>query len=286
MIVLTGGTGNLGRAIAAAAAASLPRDALRISTRNPDAVPPEFGLEARLGDFDAPATLASAFEGADQLVLVSANGSDDERWARHRAAIDAAAAAGVGHVVYISYAPVARSLDLIHAEVNKRTEDYLREHVPAATVLRCNYYAQLFLMFVGPALETGEILLPAGDGKAAMIGYDDIARSVVATLAPGFARGRTFELSGPVALGYADLAQTLGEVFGRPVRYQSVDGAAAEAWIGRLPVPPEYVPFIAMAAREVAGGHFDRVTGDVEALTGTAPARADVVWREALARAG
>jgi uncharacterized protein YbjT (DUF2867 family) len=64
--------------------------------------------------------------------------------------------------------------------VSKRSEDHLIASGVGYTILRCNYYAQLFLMFAGIAAETGEILLPAGDGKAALIGYDDIAACVVA----------------------------------------------------------------------------------------------------------
>jgi uncharacterized protein YbjT (DUF2867 family) len=79
-------------------------------------------------------------------------------------------------------------------------------------------------------------------------------------------------------------AATLSAAFGRPISYRSVDGADAEAWISRLPVPGEYVPFIAMAAREVAGGHFDHVTDHAERLTGVKPTPADQVWIDTLAR--
>lgn len=283
MIVLTGGTGNLGGAIIQHAASAFPAEGLSISTRNPHGVKTGGGeLDIRAGDFDDPSSLSGAFEGADQIVLVSANGSDDERWERNRNAIDAAVAAGARHLVFISYAPVAHGPDLMHAEVTARTEEHLRASRIEYTILRCNYYAQLFLMFVQPAMETGEILLPAGAGRAAMIGYNDIARSVVAALRPNFVRNGTFELSGPAGVGYADLAVTLSSVFGKPIVYRSVDGTEAEAWISRLPVPPQYVPFIAMAAREVAGGYFDHVTGDVEKLTGSAPESADAIWRAAL----
>ena len=283
MIILTGGTGNLGGAIIAAATEALPAKDLRISTRNPDGVKAGNGaVEVRHGDFDDPQSLAHAFAGANQVVIVCANGSDEERVVRNRNAIDAAVAAGAEHVVFISYSPVAHAPEAIHADVAKKSEEHLQLTGVAYTILRCNYYAQLFLMFVQPALETGEILMPAGDGKAAMIGYGDIANCVIAALRPDFERGRVFELTGPVSVGYADLAKAFGESFGRTIEYRSVDGEEAEAWIGRLPVPPQYIPFIAMAAREVANGYFDHLTADVERLTGTRPQSAPEIWRAAL----
>ena len=286
MIVLTGATGQLGSQVAAALEGAFPAERLRFGSQDPaklaDAV--GRGIDVRRADFDVPETLDSAFAGAEQVVIISTPGSDEERQARHSAAIQAVKRAGVGHVVYTSYAPVAHGLHLIHAQTNANTEAELRGSGLPFTILRNNYYAELLLMFAGIALETGHIRLPAGDGTAAMIGRGDIARAIAATLQPDFERGRTLELTGPQAFGYADLARTIGEATGREVRYEDVDGDDATAFVSRLPVPPQYIPFIVESAREVAGGYFSHVTGDFAELVGEDAAPATAIWRGALSQ--
>lgn len=288
MIVLTGASGQLGSLVAAALEHAFPASELRFTSQDTGklAAQAERGIDVRVANFDTPEGLDTAFEGADQLVIISTSGSDEERQTRHAAAIAAAIRANVGHVVYTSYAPVAHNLDLIHARTNANTEADLQSSGLPFTILRNNYYAELLLMFAGIGLETGHIRLPAGDGKAAMIGRGDIARAIVATLKSGFARGRIFELTGPEAFGYADLAKTISDVTGREVRYEDVDGAAAEAFVSRLPVPPHYIPFIIESAREVRSGYFGHVTDDFEHLVGEPATPATAIWRTALGHSG
>lgn len=188
MIVLTGASGQLGGQVAKLLEGTFAAGELRFTSQDTaklaDAA--QRGIDVRQANFDDPAGLEHAFEGADQLVIISTSGSDEERETRHSAAIQAASRAGVGHVAYTSYAPVAHGLHLIHAQTNANTEAELRESGLPFTILRNNYYAELLLMFAGIALETGHIRLPAGSGTAAMISRGDIARAIVATLTPGF----------------------------------------------------------------------------------------------------
>lgn len=286
MIVVTGGNGQLGRAIAGELLRAVGPGGLRLSVREPGKAG-EFaarGVEVREGDFDRPDTLVRAFDGATQLVLVSTDGPDADRLRRHRTALDAARRAGVGHVVYTSYVPAGSGRDLLHAAVHADTEEHLKGLGCEYTILRNNYYAELFLMFAGLAASTGAIRLPAGSGRAAMISRPDIAAAVAAAVAPGAARNRTLELTGPSSHGYADLAAVVARATGRPVEYHDSDDRVAADWLAGGPVPPPFVPFVLQASRELAAGHFAAVTGDFRALTGRDAVAAPVVWERALAR--
>src|SRR5687767_3716746 len=98
MILVTGATGALGRLIAERLA---DRDDTVLGTRDPQRL--TAALPVRRIDFDDPATLRTGFDGVDVLLLISAGyGEDDTVITRHGAAVDAAAKAGVGHVVYTS----------------------------------------------------------------------------------------------------------------------------------------------------------------------------------------
>src|SRR4051794_40443476 len=93
-ITVTGATGHLGQLILS----ELKGNDVRAVARRPEAID---GVEARLGDYDRPETLADAFAGTDVLVFVSASEAG-KRVPQHRAIVDAAVEAKVGRIVYTS----------------------------------------------------------------------------------------------------------------------------------------------------------------------------------------
>ena len=289
MIVATGGNGQLGRLVAARLERELDPSAFRLSVRAvaPDDPRRARGVAMREADYDDPAALARAFEGAEQLVLVSADGLDEVRLRRQLNAVRAAKDAGVAHIVFTSSSTVGKGPGLAHAEVNRRTEDAIVETGAAYTILRNNLYAELLLMFAGPALATGVIRLPAGQGRAAMIARADIAEAVVRVVSGTVPRGRIYELTGPAAFGYHDLAATVSATAGRAITYEPSSTDAAIAWLaGRLPVPEFYLPLIVDAAREFGEGWLEPVTADFRVLVGTDARSAPDVWRSVMREAG
>ena len=100
-IVVTGASGKVGGEVARLLHGA-PGVTLRLVGRSLERLPALEGVEqaqAGFGDADA---CAAAFDGADALLLVSAGEAEDRR-DQHRTAIDAAARAGVRHVVYTSF---------------------------------------------------------------------------------------------------------------------------------------------------------------------------------------
>jgi NAD(P)H dehydrogenase (quinone) len=102
-LIITGGSGQLARRAAELLLAKIAPQDLIVTTRTPAGLRSlaERGVVVRQADFAAPQTLRAAFAGAERMLLVSATDLD-QRTAQHRAAIDAAKAAGVRHVVYTS----------------------------------------------------------------------------------------------------------------------------------------------------------------------------------------
>jgi NAD(P)H dehydrogenase (quinone) len=103
MIVVTGATGQLGRAIVERLIERVPPSLVGVSVRNPEksADLTQKGVCVRSADFAEPASLASAFEGASQVLIISSNARrhGGDTLTQHRAAIDAARAAGARRVV-------------------------------------------------------------------------------------------------------------------------------------------------------------------------------------------
>src|SRR5437867_6201091 len=101
MIIVTGATGQLGGLIVERLLERMPAGQVGVSVRDLDKAGNlrARGVRVRRGDFGDPAALARAFEGATQVLIVS--GPADP--APHRAAIEAARAAGAGRILYTSH---------------------------------------------------------------------------------------------------------------------------------------------------------------------------------------
>src|SRR5215217_8215650 len=106
-LLVTGASGQLGRLVLDALLASGVAPASIIATsRDPSklATYAEKGIQTRRADFDDPGSLAAAFAGADRILVVSTDALDvpGKRLTQHTAAINAAKAAGAGHILYTS----------------------------------------------------------------------------------------------------------------------------------------------------------------------------------------
>ncbi len=159
-IGVTGATGQLGGRVAQRLAAA--GVAQRLVARDPDRCPRLPGADvvrAAFGDGDA---VRKALAGLDTVLMVSASETVD-RVDQHRSFIDAAAAAGVGHLVYISFSGAAPDATFTLARDHWATEQQIRASGLAFTFLRDNLYADFLPQMVGA---DGVIRGPAGDGHA------------------------------------------------------------------------------------------------------------------------
>ena len=87
---------------------------------------------------------------------------DVDRLDEHRAFVDAAAAAGVRHLVYVSFFGAAPDATFTLARDHAATEQHLRDSGMAWTFLRDNLYLEFMDQMVGA---DGVIRGPAGDGR-------------------------------------------------------------------------------------------------------------------------
>ncbi|WP_346008025.1 SDR family oxidoreductase [Janibacter terrae] len=262
-VALTGATGRIGGRVAQRLATKgVP---LRLLVRDPDRAPDLPRSSAVVAPFaDGPAVRA-ALEGVETAFMVSASEAAD-RAEQHRTFVDAAAAAGVRHLVYLSFQGASPGSTFTFARDHAVTEDAIRASGMTWTFLRDGFYADFMPGLVG---EDGAIRGPGGDGRVAVVAQDDIADAAAAVLAdPAAHAGATYTLTGPAALSFTEIATILGEVEGRDIRY--VDETLAEARASRAAYgAPEWEvagwisTYTAIAADEHA-----EVIGDVEALTG------------------
>ncbi|TQM64217.1 SDR family oxidoreductase [Humibacillus xanthopallidus] len=265
-LAVTGSTGWLGGLVAGdlanrgVAQRLLVRDASRAPGLQRAAV-----RECTYGD---RAAAERALAGVRTLFMVSAAEQED-RLQEHLTFVDAAAAAGVAHVVYVSFFGAAPSATFTLARDHWATEEHLKASGMAWTFLRDNLYLEFVDALVG---QDGVIRGPAGDGRAAVVSHDDIARAAVAVLRdPAAHVGRTYDLTGPEALSFADMAAVIREVTGRDVSFH--DETVEEAYASRAAygAPDWQVDAWVSTYTAVRAGELDGVSDDVERLTGRRP---------------
>lgn len=266
-LVITGATGHIGGRVAAGLV-----DAgvdVRLLVRHPARLPePLREVEAAVAEYRDGAAVREALAGARVVFMVSAAESAD-RLAEHRTFVDAAAAAGVEHVFYTSYAGAAPDSTFTLGRDHAATEERLRGSGMAWTFLRDNLYLDVLAQFVG---SDGVLRGPAGSGRVAAVARADVAAVAIAVLTDrGPHVAKTYELTGPRAFTLAEAAAAIATATGREVRFH--DETLNEAYESRASygAAPWQVEAWVSTYTAIAAGELSRVTDDVERLSGRTP---------------
>jgi uncharacterized protein YbjT (DUF2867 family) len=242
MILIVGATGSIGRH----AVAELVKQGgkLRVISRDPEKTRalPHFGnVDVVTADPTQPGSLAPAFAGADKVLLIPPSSPNWD--VSEKNLIDAAKHAGAKHVVKTSVMGADPSAPSMSLSFHYRGEKNLAASGVPFTVLRPNSFMQNFLMYYAPTIRSdGAFYGCVGDSKLAVVDTRDIAEVAVAALTdPGTTyHGKTYDVTGPEALTYADAAQKISAASGRAVRYQDLPpdtleqallGAGVPGWV-------------------------------------------------------
>jgi uncharacterized protein YbjT (DUF2867 family) len=265
LIAVTGATGALGGRVARRLADRGVEQ--RLVVRDPSRAPSLPGAHVvaapAYGDGGA---IRAAFTGAGTVLLVSASESAD-RVDQHLTAVDAAVAAGVDRIVYVSFLGAAPQATFTLARHHFLTEERIRSHGVPFTFLRDSLYADVFPYFVGA---DGVIRGPAGEGRVAPVARDDIADAAVAVLLQDHA-GRTYDLTGPAAVTLHEIAADIAAATGVAVSYQPETVAEAYASRAHYGAPDWEVEGWVTSYAAIGAGELDVVTNDVHQLTGHTP---------------
>lgn len=215
MILVTGATGTIGRSVVSRL--SDARTPFRATTRQEGlAGSKPFLVRMDLGDRDS---VVAALAGVETVFLNSSQ--HPEMAAQQNGLIDAAAAAGVRHVVKVSAGSVATGADKpswtgrAHAAVEAR----LKQSGIGSTILRPNYFMQN-LLGLAPAIAAGKLPMALDGQRLALVDARDIAAVATTVLcAPEAHGGRTYELTGPEALTPTEIADRLSAALGTRITH-------------------------------------------------------------------
>lgn len=217
-ILVTGATGNVGRAVVTALRArGLPaRPGLREPAGEPDAV---------ALDFLRPQTFAPALAGVGGLFLLRPPPISDVKPTLN-ALVDAALAAGVRRIVFLSVIGADTRGYIPHAKVEK----HLTQSTAEWSLLRAGFFAQNLGDAYRPDIrERDRLFVPAGAGRAAFVDVRDVGEVAARCFAePGHERA-AYTLTGPEALSFDEVAALLTRALGREIRYAR-PGVARYLW--------------------------------------------------------
>ncbi len=276
---ITGASGRLGREATHRLLELVDPADVVLLTRTPAALA-DFaarGVSVRGADFTRPESLVDAFAGVQRVLLISIH-ADGARIANQRAAIDAAKAAGVDRIAYTSIPRPEADNPAGLVPDHAATEQHLRASGLEWTMLRNNLYAHLQLDTLTQAARSGQLITNNGDGRVAFVTREDCAAAAAAALVEDVAANRSYDITGPEALGDAELAQLASRIGGKPVEAVSIDDATFTAGLVSKGLPEPIAEMVASFGAATRGGWLSEVTDSVATLTGRAPtALADLI---------
>jgi NAD(P)H dehydrogenase (quinone) len=266
LIAVTGSTGALGGRVARrlAAAGVTQRLVVRDAARAPELSGAEVVTANGYQDADG---MAAALAGVGTLFLVSATETAG-RVALHTAAVDAAVAAGVARIVYVSFVGAGPYATFTFARDHWHTEEHIRASGVAHTVLRNNLYLDMLPHFPGA---DGVLRGPAGAGKFGGVARDDIADVAVAALTTSGHDATTYDVTGPVAITMDQVAAELTRASGRLITYDAETLDQAYASRASFAAPAWEVAGWVTSYAAVAVGELDVVSSAVADLAGHQP---------------
>ncbi|SEB62823.1 SDR family oxidoreductase [Terriglobus roseus] len=269
MIVVTGATGKLGQHVIEGLLKSVPPAEIVAAVRTPEKAADlaAKGVQVRQADYFQPASLGTAFAGADALLLISSSELRD-RVSQHKTVIDAAKSAGVKLIAYTSLLRADTSTNSVLAPDHSATEDYLRASGVPFVILRNGWYLENHTENLGPALEHGAILGAAKDGRFASAARADYAAAAVAVLTGKGHENKVYELGGDAPYTLTELAAEVTRQSGKTVIYQNLPEAEYEKTLESFGLPTAIAHMLADADRGASEGELDNPGSDMRTLIG------------------
>ena len=278
MILITGVTGTVGRAVLEEVRKT--RKAFKALYRSEDdARKAPAGVEAVSGDFSAKTSMKGALQGVDIIFLVCS--PIPALVELESNVLDACVDSEVKHVVLnsaLGAGDYAKSFPGWH----KKVEEKLKASNLGYTILRPNGFMQNILSYLAPSIrEQGAFYAAMKSARTSYLDVRDIAAVAAKTLAePAAHAGNTYELNGPEAVSYPELAQRISHAAKREVKYVDVPASAQRKSMLDLGMPEWQVDALLDLQEYYVAGQGGDVTDVLPRLLGRAPIRLEQFLEE------
>jgi len=276
MILVTGATGNLGKAtinsllnkgILANNIAALVRDESKST---------EFkskGIQVRIGDYQNFDSLKSSFEDVDKLLLISSSSEIAQRFEQHKNVINAAKVAGVNHIIYTSFdmKDLRRSMMVEDVQYHADTSDYLKQIVLPYTLMDNTLYADMIPVICGKNILKNGISIPAGAGRVPFLPITAMAEALAIVLTTPGHENKEYVIAAENAFSFSEIADIISEITGTTVAYNQTDIPSYVAQLVQQGVPDDDAAYLSRFAGAISRGEFETNKSDVKQLLGKSP---------------
>lgn len=272
MIAITGASGNLGNATLRFLLQKTEANRTVAIVRDPGKLDAGLypGVDVRVADYEDAPSLEKALSGVDTLLQISASGMGEEALRQETNVVAAAKAAGVSRVVYTSTLYPAEGAHFLAAAVCRNTEALLQRSGMGYVIFRNTMYLETIPLFIGNAMEDGQIYYPSGNGKVSFASRLDMAEALANVLADRRTENVIYDITGPEALSFADIAGALRFIYPNAA-HTDIPAEDYRTALQNFGMGPEEILFYASMADSIRAGEFERVSPDLENLLGRKP---------------
>lgn len=258
-ILVTGGTGKTGRRVVE----RLRTQGLkpRVASRSPQ------GADTVRFEWKDASTFEAAFRDVQAVYLVAPTDDFDTIGAMQRG-LEAALKAGVRRFVLLSASSIEEGgpmMGAVHA--------WLRANAPEWIVLRPSWFMQNFTegQHLDSIRNEASIYTATQDARIGFIDAENIANCAAKLLSAPEVESTDYILTGPEAVSYDEVAVTLSRHLDRTVSHQRLTQEGIAKRFRDLGVPDDYAETLAAMDATIATGTEDRVTKNVQSITGQPP---------------
>lgn len=277
MILVTGASGTVGRAVLAELARSGDKHRAMYRSRAESAKAPS-ETETVIADFADKASLGNALRGMDSVYLVCSPIPDLVQLESNM--IEASEAAGVRRIV-LNSALGAGDYSKSFPSWHRKVEDKLRTTKMAHCILRPNSFLQNILTYYAPSIRAQGVFYAAmGNARVSYLDIRDIAVVAAKALRGGEHDGKTYELNGPEALTYADVAEKITRNTGVAAQYVDIPVEAQRKAMSDLGSPDWQVTALLDLQEYYRSGQGGSVDGLLEKLLGRPAVHMDAFLKE------
>lgn len=283
-VLISGATGTTGgEVLRQLRAADVPVRAMTRSEESAERFRDE-GIDAAVADLADPATLGAALEGVDAVYV--ANPASPDLPAHEGALAQAAAAAGVGHLVKLSVIGASPDAPLDFARMHHAGEQAIKQAGIPWTMVRPNGFMQNTLAWADQ-IAGGTVYGPVIDARWSIVDARDVAGVAVAVLRdPGAHAGEAYVVTGPEPSSPREQVAILSELLGRPIEAAEVTIDQAEAAMVDADIPAWTAERLGELFGLYRDGLAEGVSPEAERLIGQAPRDYRAFARDHLAAFG
>ena len=273
-ILVTGASGNIGSEVVKQLLVVAPAVSIKAavhSRQNVKNVKDGDRVKVVPIDYNEPDTLREALKDVDKLFLLTPDVPNAPDLASN--AVSEAKKAGIRHIVKQSVMGADLEADVGTMRLHRQVEEIIEQSGIPFTFLRPNEFMQNFINFHSPSIKgNNAFYIPLEDAKVSLVDVRDIAAVAVKSLIDEDKhKNKTYLITGPEALSYHQVAETLSNATGRKISYVNISDKEARAAMKEIGMSDWLINTVSELSDYFRKGKASEVSSAVEEVTGRKP---------------